>query len=85
MGRQFAADSATPSPIACNRDKYMDEIPMDRPMHENSTPAEGAFNWGALHYCDYPNGSYGAEVSAKGVSSDSVDVNPSAANRGKDE
>lgn len=38
MGRQFANDSMTPDPIGVSRNEHMDEMPSDRPMHEDSTP-----------------------------------------------
>lgn len=83
MGNQFADDSMTPSPISVSRDKYQDEIPSDRPMHDNTTPGNGGFNWDAGHYAtDFS--SYGVAVGDKGKTATTVDVNPHAANRGKE-
>ncbi len=81
-GHQFADDSMTPSPLSVSRDKYDNEIASDRPMHENSTPGMGSFNWDAGHYCDTVKG--GTEVSApEGV--DKVTVDNSRADRGKED
>lgn len=81
MGRQFADDSMTPPPIADHDDEYKNCIPTDRPMHENTTPGMGAFNWDAGHYAtDFS--SYGKQVASVAPSKVTVDVNPHAANRG---
>ncbi len=82
MGTQFADDSMTPSPISVSKDKYGNEIAADKPMHENSTPGEGAFGWTEGHYAQGP-GNYGKEVSApEGV--DKMTVDNSRADRGKE-
>lgn len=81
MGHQFADDSMTPSPISVSRDKYDNEIASDRPMHENSTPGMGSFNFGAGHYDDDTKS--GSDVSApEGV--EKVMVDNSKADRGKE-
>lgn len=67
---QFADDSMTPSPISVSRDKYKNEIPSDRPMHNEATAGEGSWNFGAGHYDDSPGkggfGGYGKSVSDLG-------------------
>ena len=84
---QFADDSMTPSPLTVTRDKFGNEIPSDQPMHTNTTPSEGSFNWGGNQYDDSPGkggfGSYGSAASApQGVSKISVDN--SRADRGQE-
>lgn len=85
MGRQFADDSATPSPISVSRDKYQNEIPSDRSSHDNTTPGLGSFNWSAEHY-DTDFSSYGTSVEDKGKtpSKETMSVNVHAADRGKE-
>lgn len=78
---QFADDSMTPKPLSVTRDQYDNEIASDRPMHTNSTPGEGAWNFSAGHYDDDVKG--GSNVSApEGV--DKIMVDNSRADRGKE-
>jgi hypothetical protein len=86
-GRQFANDVATPDPIAVSRDQYQDEIPTDRPSHENTTPGLSASMYTGRHYSDdfmggYEN--YGVSVGSKGASKETITVNPNSADRGKE-
>ena len=85
MGRQFANDSMTPSPISVSRDKYDDEIPSDRPEHENTTPGMTASLYTGGHYADDFPGGYGKSVEDKGQSpsKEKVDADVHGANRGK--
>lgn len=50
--------------------EFGNEMAMDRPMHDNTTPMEGGFNFSAGHYDDSPGmggfGSYGVMVEDKG-------------------
>lgn len=73
--------------ISVSRDQYQNEIPSDRPMHENTTPGKGSFAWGEGHYSDDFQGgfsSYGVSVGGGGKSSSEVSVNVSKADRGKE-
>lgn len=80
-GNQYADDSMTPPPISVSRDQYGNEIAADRPMHENSTPGVGSWNFGAGHYDDDTKG--GSDVSMpEGV--EKVMVDNSRADRGKE-
>ena len=80
MGKQFANDSMTPGPISVSRDKYQNEIPTDQPNHENTTPAEGGFNWSGNQYAtDFS--SYGQSVGG-GSSASRTAVDVSRADRG---
>lgn len=81
MGRQFADDSMTPSPISVSRNQYKDEIPSDRPMHENSTPEHSNAMYSGNQYA--PVMSYGKSVDGS-PSKSTVDVDKDAANRGKE-
>ena len=83
---QFADDSMTPSPISVTRDQWGNEIPSDRPMHDNTTAGKGKFSFGEGHYSDDFNGGfsgYGKSVADKGQRS-AVIVDGSRADRGKD-
>ena len=89
MGRQFANDSMTPDPISVSRDEYKDEIPSDRPMHENTTPGMSAGLYKGRHYSDDWMGgfrSYGVSVKDNGQSpsKESADVSIHRADRGKE-
>ncbi len=83
---QFADDSMTPPPLTVTRDKYMNEIPADKPMHGNSTPGEGSWSFDEAHYSDDwmgGNTPYGVSVSPPtGVERTTVDT--SRADRGKE-
>ncbi len=87
---QFADDSMTPSPIKVNKDKFGNELAVDRPAHENVTPAEGSFHFGGNQYDDSPGkggfGSYGVKVSDMGQNPvvERTSVNVSRADRGKE-
>lgn len=71
-GRQFAEHDplSITTHINVSRDKYMNEIPTDQPKHDNTTPAEGSWNFSGGQYDDSPGrggyGSYGTEVADKG-------------------
>jgi len=83
MGRQFADDAMTPEPISVSRDAAMDEIPTDRPMHENTTPGESGGLYQGLHYAkDFK--SYGVEVASVAPSRETMDVNVHKADRGSE-
>ena len=89
MGKQFANDSMTPSPISVSRDKYGNEIPSDRPMHGECTPGMGSWSFDEGHYSDDWNGGfrpYGVSVEDKGQnpSRSMISVDNSRADRGKD-
>jgi len=87
MGRQFANDSMTPEPISVSRDQYQNEIPSDKPMHDNTTPGKGSFAWSEGHYStDFNAGfsGYGQSVKDKGQSASTVYVDNSRADRGKE-
>lgn len=91
MGKQFANDSMTPSPISVSKDKYGNEIAVDQPMHDNTTPAVGSFSWGEGHYADDCGnnggyGGYGVSVADKGQSpsAERTSVDVSRADRGKE-
>ncbi len=83
MGRQFADDSMTPSPLEVHRDKYMDEIAADRPMHENTTPGESAPMYTGRHYADdFSSYGKGVEDMGKTPSRETKDINVHKAERG---
>lgn len=87
---QFADDSMTPAPIGVKRDKFYNEIPSDRPAHEDATPAEGSYNFSGGQYDDSPGkggfGSYGRSVSDLGKNPivERSSVNADSTSRGKD-
>jgi hypothetical protein len=88
-GGQFARDSMTPSEIQITRNRFQDEIPTDRPMHENTTPGLGDGLYQGRHYSDDWNGgytAYGVTVADRGMtpSKESMTINPNSAARGKD-
>jgi hypothetical protein len=68
----------TPDAISVSRDSLENEIPSDRPMHENTTAGNGGFNWDAKHYAEKHSAGKGSEA----PKATSVSVNPHAANRG---
>ena len=77
---QFADDSMTPDPISISRDKYGNEIPTDKPMHDNSTPGVGSWSWDENHYANDPKG--GVSVAPPSLSSERITVDNSRADRG---
>lgn len=84
MGRQFANDSMTPSPISVSRNQYKDEIPSDRPEHENTTPEHSNSLYGGNQYA--PQMNYGVSVTDMGQSPSrkTVDVDVHKADKGKE-
>jgi hypothetical protein len=80
MGRQFADDSMTPDPIKVSRDKYMDEIPSDRPMHENTTPGHSNPAYTGRQYDDDvksgTNVGAAPKATVQGVAGDKADRGP---------
>lgn len=84
---QWAENIYGTDPISVSKDKFGNEIAKDRPMHTNSTPEEGSWNFSGNHYDDSPGmggyGSYGTEVSAP-TGMDKVSVDNSRADRGKE-
>lgn len=80
--RQFANDSMTPEPISVSRDKYMDEIPSDRPMHGNATPEHSNAMYTGNQYAPSPMGGAGSE--GKGVSKEAVNIAAHKADRGNE-
>ena len=71
MGKQFANDSMTPSPISVSRNQYKDEIPSDRPEHDEATPGHSNPMYTGEHYSDEWDGgfkTYGVAVTDKGQS-----------------
>lgn len=84
MSRQFANDVATPSPISVSRDKYMNEIASDSPMHENTTPEMGSLNYSAKHYSGEFPGGYGVSVGSSSPSRENTTVNSQSTERGKE-
>lgn len=88
-GRQFANDFATPDPISVSRDKYQDEIPSDRPYHENTTPSHSNPMYVGRQYSDDWMGGYdpyGVSVADRGKTPlrEQVAVNPNSADRGRE-
>ena len=86
MGRQFANDSMTPSPISVSRDSYKNEIPSDKPMHDNATAGMGSFSWDSNHYSDDWDGgnkSYGVAVNS-GPKVSGQQISGDKADRGKE-
>ena len=85
---QFADDSMTPAPIAVKRDKFQNEIPVDRPFHPETTPGMGAFNFSGGQYDDGPSkggfSSYGVNVNDAGQAASRVTVNVGKADRGQE-
>lgn len=85
---QFAGDAATPEYLGVSYDQFGNEIAEDRPMHSDSTPGKGSFNFSGNQYDDSPGkggfGSYGTSVNSPGTSSSSVTVDNSRADRGKE-
>ena len=75
MPDHYANDSMTPAPISVSRDSQGNEVASDSPMHDNSTPGMGAFNYGAPHYNDDVKS--GSGVSAPGVSRETTTVDNS--------
>jgi hypothetical protein len=80
--RQFANDSMTPEPISVSRDQYKDEIPSDRPMHDNSTPEHSNAMYTGRQYAPSPMG--GTSMPDKGQSpqKSTQDENVTKADRG---
>lgn len=58
MGRQFANDSMTPEPISTHDDSYGNCLANDRPMHTDTTPGLGSFNWSGKQYSDDFDGGF---------------------------
>lgn len=86
-GRQYADDSMTPEPLSVTYDPFANEIAADRPMHTDTTPGEGKFNFAGKQYSeDWMGGNkeYGVDVKPSGPSRESMDVNVGAANRGNE-
>jgi hypothetical protein len=85
---QFADDSMTPDPIAVKRDKFQNEIPVDRPMHPETTAGEGGFNWTGNQYDDGPSkggfSGYGVSVNDAGQQASRITVNGGRADRGQE-
>lgn len=88
MGRQFANDSMTPEPIDVSRDKFKNEIPSDRPCHDDTTPGHSNESYvGRQFDTQVKEGTgYGVSVAGKGQSPsrETADVNVHSADRGKD-
>lgn len=81
---QFANDSMTPPPIEVNRNKEMDEIPVDRPMHDNATPEQnGPLYFGDHYSYEFLNG-YGVEVGKKEPSKETTATSGDQMERGKE-
>lgn len=82
--RQFANDSMTPSPIGVSRNKYQDEMPSDRPAHDDSTPGHSNPAYTGMQYAgEFSN--YGVSVgSGSGPSREQVTVNAQSTERGKE-
>lgn len=77
MGRQFANDSMTPSPINITRDEYKNEICNDTSdeKHDGTTPGMGSFNWDGGQYAHGLEGGglkYGTDVTAPKATSVTV-------------
>lgn len=70
--------------LSVSRDRFNNEIPADRPMHDNATPqVSGGINYQGNQYStDFS--SYGVSVDAGDNMSASVMVDNSKADRGKD-
>lgn len=85
-GRQFARNPYdSDNYLSVSRDQYLDEVPEDRPMHTESTPGHSNPSHTGKHYADDFSG-YGVSVADKGQSPsrETADVNPHAADRGKE-
>lgn len=85
--RQFANDSMTPEPISVSRDSYKDEIPADRPMHDNSTPEHSNSLYVGRQFdtqVKSASSSYGVAVSGMGVSKEAATVSVHKADRGNE-
>jgi len=88
-GRQFANDSATPEPISVSRNEFKDEIPTDRPMHDNTTPEHSNQAYTGRQYSDDWRGgydNYGVSVADQGQSPsrEQTTINPNSADRGRE-
>lgn len=84
MGRQFANDSMTPDPISVSRNEYKDEMPSDRPMHDDTTPGHSNPQYTGRHYSDDFNGGfkpYGKSV-GEAPKATSQSISGDKANRG---
>lgn len=70
--------------LEVSRDKYNNEIPTDRPMHDNATPeVSGGINYSGKQYStDFS--SYGVSVDSGSSMPSTVTVDNSKADRGKD-
>lgn len=88
MGRQFASDSMTPEAISVSRDKYKNEIPSDRPSHDDTTPGHSNPLYVGRQFDTQvtEESGYGTSVADKGQSPsrEMADVNVHSADRGKD-
>lgn len=84
MGRQFADDAMTPEAISVSRNKYKDELPADRPMHDNATPEHSNALYGGNQYA--PAIQSGTPVSDLGQSpsKSTMDMNVTTARRGSE-
>jgi hypothetical protein len=80
----------SPSPIKVNKDKFGNELAVDRPMHDEATAQMGDWNFGGNQYDDSPGkggyGSYGSKVTDLGQSPkvERTSVNVGRAERGKE-
>lgn len=71
VGKQFAEADGMTQHVNVSRDKYMNEIPAQGKFSsDNTTPAEGSFNFSGNQYDDSPGrggyGSYGVSVADRG-------------------
>jgi hypothetical protein len=73
--------------IDVHYDENNNQIPADRPMHENSTPEAGSFDFSGKQYSDDWDGgykTYGVMVDAGGASREQVTANAQSTERGKE-
>lgn len=89
QGEQYADSPAgVGGMINYTYDKFGNEIPGDKPMHENTTAGEGSFHFEGEQYSDGPwqggyGSNYGVEVGAANKIERTV-VDNSRADRGKE-
>ncbi len=53
---QYSEQAAS---INVRRDQYQNEVPVDKPNHENPTPGEGCWQWEGKQYSEDFQGGFG--------------------------
>lgn len=87
-GMQFAVNPYdSDNYLGVSYDQFNNEIAEDRPMHANTTPANGGFNFSGKQYSDDWKGgysNYGVSAGGSSPSRENVTVNAQSTERGKE-